>query len=61
MAEGKEHALAIGITKMTAEEIRTVNKVLLFLCSIFFPLSVLSSIFCSHRFHSIIAVWETLF
>lgn len=26
MAEGKEHALAIGLTKMSAEEILTVNK-----------------------------------
>lgn len=26
MAEGKKHALAIGLTKMSAEEILTVNK-----------------------------------
>ncbi|KAJ1951677.1 translation machinery-associated protein 20, partial [Dispira parvispora] len=26
MAEGKEHALAVGITKMTTDEIRSVNK-----------------------------------
>jgi len=26
MAEGKQHALAIGLTKMSSEEIRTVNK-----------------------------------
>ena len=26
MAEGKEHALAIGVTTMSTEEIRTTNK-----------------------------------
>lgn len=26
MAEGKEHAMAIGLTIMSTEEIRTVNK-----------------------------------
>lgn len=26
MAEGKKHALAIGLTKMSADEILTVNK-----------------------------------
>ncbi len=25
-AEGKEHALAIGLTKMSTEQIRTINK-----------------------------------
>uniref|UniRef100_A0A2P2JYN7 Pseudouridine synthase and archaeosine transglycosylase domain-containing family protein n=1 Tax=Rhizophora mucronata TaxID=61149 RepID=A0A2P2JYN7_RHIMU len=26
MAEGKQHALAIGLTKMSAKDIRTINK-----------------------------------
>lgn len=26
MAEGKEHAVAVGVTKMTAEDMRTKNK-----------------------------------
>ena len=32
MAEGKKHALGIGIMKMSTEEIRSVNKVILDLC-----------------------------
>ncbi|VDO18345.1 unnamed protein product [Brugia timori] len=34
MAEGKKHALAIGLTKMSADEILTVNKAKFsFLCT----------------------------
>lgn len=36
MAEGKQHALAIGLMRMSTEEIRSVNKVIIFSCLFYF-------------------------